>query len=674
MATKQFRTDIQALRGLAIVLVLLHHAPVASLPGGFLGVDMFFVVSGFLMTGLIADAIAGERFSFRAFYARRVRRLFPAAYATLAVTALVAPLLVDSFEYQRFVAQLAGSFGFVANVVLWRQSDYFSSGAHFKPLLHMWSLAVEEQFYLVLPFVMLVVPRRFWWRLAIVLVAGSAASCVFWLGRSPSATFYLLPTRAWELGIGCLVALYVRQHPRVTAPASVRVICAFILLLTPLIATEQNHPGGMAAVICLATAVLMVPPSASMTPIGLRPLAQIGDRSYSLYLVHWPVIAFANHVFVGPTPAYVYAVLLGVCAVWTELQFRVVEQRFRTLSLTPRVVGVFVLIPLTLTTLSVVVGRARLTADTVAREPNHGLSKDCDFDDRFLARPACRTAPAAATLIWGDSYAMHLVPGLAATSPRGVVQATHTVCGPFEGIAPLNDSLFPRRWAERCIHFNDSVLEYLAAHQEIETVVLSSALAQYVPGAEENHWRLLSRDGGTFRETDQSSQVLLDSLVRTADALHRIGKRTVLFAPPPSLDFDIGRCLDRTGAGLPTITEYPACSLPLQRYHEYRAGILSFLGDVRDRRVIPVLSLDGLLCKDGSCETRRSDTILYADSGHLSRPGSLLLGREMDWGRSIAELPRPDAASSPAAVAARRVQPDAKKTVEAGKIGRPDAG
>jgi peptidoglycan/LPS O-acetylase OafA/YrhL len=168
--SRHFRGDIQAARGIAIILVLLHHAHFPYSPGGFLGVDMFFVISGFLMTSFIDDALKNRSFTFMSFYTRRVKRLFPAAYATLAVTTLAAPFLLDSFELQSFAAQLLGSFTFTVNFVLWRQSDYFAHSADLKPLLHMWSLSIEEQFYIILPLLMFLSPTRFRLALGIILV------------------------------------------------------------------------------------------------------------------------------------------------------------------------------------------------------------------------------------------------------------------------------------------------------------------------------------------------------------------------------------------------------------------------------------------------------------------------------------------------------------------------
>ncbi|HMM72612.1 MAG TPA: acyltransferase [Rhodocyclaceae bacterium] len=154
------RQDIQALRGLAVLLVVLHHAEFGLVDGGYLGVDVFFVVSGFLITGLITSRIESGRFSFSDFYFRRAKRLLPAAYVTFVACAALAPWLLGANELRDFWQQLIGSTTFTANFVLWQQAGYFQGAAALKPLLHVWSLAIEEQYYLILPLALTLMPRR----------------------------------------------------------------------------------------------------------------------------------------------------------------------------------------------------------------------------------------------------------------------------------------------------------------------------------------------------------------------------------------------------------------------------------------------------------------------------------------------------------------------------------
>jgi peptidoglycan/LPS O-acetylase OafA/YrhL len=635
----QHRADIQVLRALAVVLVVLQHARLPYLPGGFLGVDIFFVISGFLMTGLIDKGQTDGSFSLVGFYRRRARRLLPAAVATLTVTAILSDLLLDPYELERFVWQLVGSVTLVSNFVLWRQSFYFDSAAYLKPLLHMWSLSIEEQFYLAFPITMLVLRRRWHLAAALLLTALSAIACFYLVNRMPSPAFYLLPTRAWELGVGVCMALLL-QHGVITAHRlpGVRVVCSGILIVIPMIATDRGHPGLFAAIICSATAVLMIPGS-TVTARGvlMRPITAIGDRSYSLYLVHWPLFALAENIFLTPVPGAVRAVLVLVALVCTELQYRFVEQRFRRAPLGLPRLAVFIAVPLLLAVVSFVVAKESATVYTVARDNNVGLSPACDYRGVFTDRPDCRSAPAPHVMLWGDSIAMSLADGLAATVPDGIVQATRTVCGPVVGLAP-STWLYPRTWAQSCADFNASVLDYVEQHPEITTVVLASSLAQYVPGAEDLGWRVLENTGNAWVEHAQDMPTLLRHVSATVEAMRVAGKHVVLFAPPPSDDMDDARCLDRSGAGKLTIGAPPDCALSVAKYRRFRKSILDFLGALQDQRIVPVLYLDGYLCDASACRSHADGVPFYRDAVHLSHSGSRFIGKAMNWGKLIAKL------------------------------------
>jgi peptidoglycan/LPS O-acetylase OafA/YrhL len=640
-AAKSLRADIQLLRALAILLVIAQHVRLPLFPGGFLGVDIFFVVSGYLMAGLIDEALDTGSFRFAGFYARRARRLLPAAYATLIVTAMVAPALLDPFEYRAFLAQLGGSFLFVVNLVLWGQTDYFSSGADLKPLLHMWSLAVEEQFYLVLPLALLLSPKR--WRLpmAILLTAASAILCLLMLPRSPSATFYFLPSRAWELGIGVVVALGVRRGlVGPTRIPAVRLGCAAVLLVVPMLVDQAGHPGLPAALVCLATAVLLLPGATIGFAPAVRPLTTIGDRSYSLYLVHWPVLAFANNIVIGTVPGWVSAALLVPIALWAEAQYRLVEQPLRRFRVTPRAWAALLLIPALLVGGGALLARDGNAQDRAAREANVGFGFGCTDKLLYRSQDRCRSSAMPETVVWGDSFAMHLVQGLAASSRGGVEQATRWVCGPFVGIAPTDGGQYPRRWAEGCIAWNESVLADLERRPGVRTVVLSSILGQYIAGAEPVAWRLVRQTPSGLVEGPADPQALIAALARTVARLRAAGKRVVLFAPPPSAGYDIGRCLIRRRSGRLTIAATTDCAFSRADFHADKHLVRGVLATVATRGIVPILSLDDALCGSGTCRVTEQGAILYRDNVHLSAVGSGLLGRRMGWGGMIERIAR----------------------------------
>jgi peptidoglycan/LPS O-acetylase OafA/YrhL len=212
------RSDIQALRGYAVLLVILYHTNLGLVPLGFLGVDIFFVISGYLITGIIVRGLRAGTFGFQDFYLRRVRRPFPAAFVTLALTLIGSVFLLTSSAWHNFAPQLYGALFFTTNIVLWQQINYFKSAAELEPLLHMWSLAVEEQYYLVLPVVLSVVPQRLWRATIATITLGSLGGYIWLYPHSSGAAFYLLPTRAWEIGIGAIVTFMPPLRKPARAP------------------------------------------------------------------------------------------------------------------------------------------------------------------------------------------------------------------------------------------------------------------------------------------------------------------------------------------------------------------------------------------------------------------------------------------------------------------------
>ncbi len=206
-----FREDIQALRGIAVLLVLLFHAKIGGLAAGYLGVDIFFVLSGYLITGLVARRLAEGRFSFAEFYLNRAKRLLPAAYVVYSSAAIAAYWFLTGSEFDRLLKTLWGALTFTANFRLWLDTNYFTSAAKLNALLHVWSLSIEEQFYFILPLALFLMPRRFWLGLALLGGLASLTLCLYLAPKSPVAAFYLLPTRAWELALGGVIALAERR-------------------------------------------------------------------------------------------------------------------------------------------------------------------------------------------------------------------------------------------------------------------------------------------------------------------------------------------------------------------------------------------------------------------------------------------------------------------------------
>ncbi|MGC4079225.1 MAG: acyltransferase family protein [Rubrivivax sp.] len=336
-----YRPEVDGLRALAVVPVILFHAGLPGFGGGFVGVDVFFVISGFLITSIIAGELDTGRFSVAGFYERRARRILPALFVVLAACLPFAWAWMLPRDLGAFADSLAATAGFASNVLFWRSADYFDSAAELKPLLHTWSLAVEEQYYLLFPPLLVLLwrlPRQR--RLALLAALGAASLALAqWASRAaPTAAFYLLPTRGWELLVGSLLAL---AGPTLTTPVQASRALAETggalglgLLAAAVFGFDRQtpFPGAWALVPTLGAALLILcatPRTVAGRLLGSRPLVGLGLLSYSAYLWHQPLLALARHRSLQP-PGHV--LLAGVALASLGLAYaswRWVERPFR---------------------------------------------------------------------------------------------------------------------------------------------------------------------------------------------------------------------------------------------------------------------------------------------------------------------------------------------------------
>ncbi|MEL6764342.1 MAG: acyltransferase [Cyanobacteria bacterium J06607_6] len=340
MSAMHYRPDIDGLRTIAVLPVVLYHAGVAGFTGGFVGVDIFFVISGFLITTIIYQELEEGRFSLVRFYERRARRILPALFAVIFASLVAGWFLLVPADYDHMGRSAVSALAFVSNIWFWRNSGgYFGGATDYLPLLHTWSLAVEEQFYILFPLLLMALhrfARSLLLPAILVLVAGSLILAAWATPRMPSASFYLLPTRIWELGVGSLLALGL---VRTEAPRALREVAGGLGLLAVLVPvflydSRMVFPG-MAALPPVMGAALLIwagtaGPVMASRLLSLRPMAWIGLISYSLYLWHWPIMAFVrNRLFtVELEPTWqVATILASFLAGWASWCF--VERPFR---------------------------------------------------------------------------------------------------------------------------------------------------------------------------------------------------------------------------------------------------------------------------------------------------------------------------------------------------------
>jgi peptidoglycan/LPS O-acetylase OafA/YrhL len=631
-----YRPEIDGLRAIAVVPVLLFHAGFDFIGGGFAGVDVFFVISGFLITSIIHREIREGRFSIVSFYERRARRLAPALFFVCVVSTIFAVMWMLPQELNDFGKGLYAVNLFGSNFVFWNQTGYFAPSSELMPLLHTWSLAVEEQFYIVLPLFLLAL-RRY---PAETVLKVSAVGVVLSFGATqilarvePAANFYLLPSRLWELGVGAMLALAGQERIRLSR--GLREFAAglglFAIVASYFLVRESAfYPGWTTAPVVLGTALVLAFGRAD-TLVGrllsARPLVAIGLISYSLYLWHQPVLAFARLRAIDEIPPMGYILLLGLCLVLAYLSWRYIELPFRK----PARVARGAVFALTLTGASVAIG-AGLSLDgtdgfafqnrELARliEPSVGLTKECDA----VVDLKCATNPRPEIAVWGDSYARHLVDGIIASKPDvRLVQLTKNNCGPFLNLAPILPRL-GRGWSEECAQHNADVRRFLLANKSIRYVVLSSQLSQYM------NEKTVLLDGR--REVPSDIKILTDDFRSTLAWLESNGFNTVSVAPPPQNGRDTGLCVARARL-LGQATE--RCELSLGDVRASNKGVLQVIADIADE--YPVVSFMDHLCDGDFCKVEDKGVALFEDHGHFSAGGSRQMGLSFNFYRAFVD-------------------------------------
>lgn len=333
---RAYQPHIDGLRALAVLAVVAFHAFPSAVPGGFIGVDIFFVLSGYLITGIVFRALDDKEFSLLQFYARRIRRIFPALLLVMGATLAFAWLALLPEELAQLGRHAAGGAGFIANLLLWQDTGYFDNSAESKPLLHLWSLGVEEQFYIVWPLLLWLAAR---WRrsfvpVTVVLALASFAYSVLAARTAPDAAFYSPLSRFWELAVGGLVAYWHAYAPPRRAPAPVWPLAGAVAILAgfQLIDKTALFPGYWALLPVGGAALLLAAgPNGTLNAslFKLAPVTWLGRISYPLYLWHWPLLAFPYILQGGKVaePVRWAALLLSVLLAW--LTYAVLERRVR---------------------------------------------------------------------------------------------------------------------------------------------------------------------------------------------------------------------------------------------------------------------------------------------------------------------------------------------------------
>jgi peptidoglycan/LPS O-acetylase OafA/YrhL len=489
----RYRPDIDGLRAIAVMLVVNFHAFPEAIPGGFIGVDIFFVISGFLITGIVTRELASDRFSLLRFYDRRIRRIFPALLVVLLAVLVLGFLWMLPGPYARLSADVVASAAFAANIALLLQSGYFDLEAARNPLLHLWSLGIEEQFYLVWPPILMLAARL---RIGLLGVAAAIGLASFVLnvaliGANPVATFYLPFTRGWELLAGAALACAWDRIPQDPSSGNWRAGLGMVLIViaAALLDPHRAFPGWWAVLPVAGGALLLSAPSAW----GVRhllaspPMVRIGLISFPLYLWHWPLLVFAATIKFAPLSLIEgqLVVLASALLAWATYRFVEIPLRFGR-STRLRMIGLGAAMVLIAIAGGIVVDRgglaSRLPPEIRAMaevRPQSAqwrvhtclldLASETSFADDCVDRDR-----RPLVLVWGDSTAGALMPGLRKaqeTRDFGIAQLTSSSC-----IPALNADI---ALTPNCRAINDKVLALVRQIQP-DIVLLHGAFAQHL--------------------------------------------------------------------------------------------------------------------------------------------------------------------------------------------------
>jgi peptidoglycan/LPS O-acetylase OafA/YrhL len=641
----RYRPDIDGLRAVAIVPVILFHYAVPGFSGGFVGVDVFFVISGYLIASLIHSELREHRFSILNFYERRIRRIFPALFFLIAVVTVAGFFLLFPVVYRRYGETAVTTSLFVSNFKFFEEAGYFDLSASEKPLLHTWSLAVEEQFYLIFPPMLMLSQRYLKARHLIVVVPVLALSLGYGIWSTyaaPVAAFYLLPARFWELMLGALFALGNFPSPSpATRGALAWLGIVAIAVAVVAISARTPFPGAAALLPCAGAALVIYAGTDGRTLVhrwlAARLVVFIGLISYSLYLWHWPILIFARYAAGRDLSALESAALIAASFAIATFSWRYIEQPFRRRTALAARTPLFLAAGAAVLT-TVAAGLlielfqgvpqrfdpALRSVLAVAEERNPivcaGSAPMTALDD-----PPCVIGAAQGEtydfILWGDSHADAISPAIAAAAANAGkkgLKAGEDACPPLLGV-----------WHAAPSQCADALNENNAIHAvvqkyDVKTVILSARWAVYALGTfvklEEDPKIFLNDADSHDVSFAEDERVFRRAFKRTVETLRSEGRRVVIVGPWPEIGLRVPETLARARY-LGISEEFGPTR---EEFLEREAVIFDVFHEFADDPGVEILYPHEQLC-DGRCKVVLDGQPLYWDDDHLSRLGALKL-------------------------------------------------
>ena len=645
-----YRRDIDGLRAIAVTSVVFYHAGLWPLSSGYVGVDIFFVISGFLIGGILNRETRAGTFSFAGFYARRARRILPALIVVVTIVSLLSLALMGARELRQTGLSAGTALVGISNVYFWWSTNYFAPSAHLNPFLMTWSLGVEEQFYIFFPFLLILLARRSQWQSAGAIAALSVLFfivCIVVTAYYPTAAFYLLPMRAWELGAGALLALLWSHPARPTSVVVHNVLgtAGMVVVIASCILFDDSTPfPGVTAALPVAGALALIFAERSWVNrhlLSAAPVVGIGLLSYSWYLWHAPLMALVRLAHFGPASVSLMCAVALVSLLCAYVSWRFVERPFRhgahddgsTLRRYGVALGACMALPALFALFVGLPQRFGPDGRAVEQALDQGRGNPClvsygviEPSRAAACRPTGDAQGQSTAILLGDSHAGALgeaMTMLAREQHVGFAQYEKSSCAPLLGATRALPK-YPDH-AAQCAAFNEKMFGRIAADPSIGTVVLAGFWSGSFQG-EPNDGLLARSDGGA--SADQGS-LLRSALTETIRRYQTAGKRVVIIADVPLFLFDPGReaisdilpvrSALRTMLGSPADVANGRAAKHWLRPIQDGDRIVAEVA--RNNRAVTYFEPARQLCDATSCAY--GDRLpYYIDFQHLSRPGA----------------------------------------------------
>ncbi|MEZ9660457.1 MULTISPECIES: acyltransferase family protein [unclassified Vibrio] len=619
----KFRSDINALRALAVVSVVFFHFTPNLLPGGFIGVDIFFVISGFLMTSIIMGKLQQGCFSFTNFYAARLARIVPALIILLIVLLVIGWFYLAPQSLDTLAQQIRYSATFTSNLLFHEQAGYFDSVSRDKWLLHTWSLSVEWQFYIIYPIYLVLTARYLGHKNVLfainVLIILSLTFCIYSQFNGDNS-YFLLQARAWEMMLGSWAYFW---KPSCKIPASV----GWFGLIISLVLIDETKVWPSLWTLLPTISALLVLVSAKRSRLAeITVVQKIGLSSYSIYLWHWPVVVLFYKLGLNENVHYLIGILTSVAVGYIsyltveQVQFRRDFQSAKQLLLgsTP-VLGVVIVVLVAkainsndgFTTRATLDKELTQVYEQLKREKQKSPKrKEChrNISDQ-IAEPCYLFSEDPSWAIIGDSHAAELAYSMAEklkVNDNGIAQYTFANCPP---------SFKQKDDFSACTHWTNIIVNDIAQNKGVDKVVIAFRYSMHLYGDNEKTYPELPKE-----HTDSRRDKILNSLNQTLNLLSSAGKKVYMIMPVPEMGQSVQTLIDKAAMRSESLTNIE--SAPLTYTYKRNETINRFIQEYseEDNKAVHMIDIEDIFCGKFSCYAVREGAPLYYDHNHPGLP------------------------------------------------------